>query len=111
MEEEHKKKYTLKEILIEIFSLFVIITLLTLTIPLGGLTPKKNWTLSLYNNQITIFRILYISNEACLDSGKKYLNEGSADRFTCGYNCEKSISLQQVIKCNRIINSNEIYDF
>lgn len=66
---------------------------------------QKNWMLSLYSNGITILRIDYKTEEACLSAGHSYKSAGSADRFDCGYKCEDSIDLTQGILCKEVIRN------
>jgi len=50
---------------------------------------NKPWQLSLYGDGVTLMRIDYKSEEACLSAGSAYFRDGTTQykRFDCGYKC------------------------
>jgi len=66
-----------------------------------GNSPE-DWTLSLYNNGITVLRLDYESKATCLSAGNSY---EKMDRFDCGLNCEDNIDLTQSVVCEEVCNN------
>lgn len=64
----------------KVFLAMIIFSLMT------GCT-SKNWMLSLYRDSATTLRIDYSSKEACLEAGRIFISEKTADHYDCGYKC------------------------
>jgi len=88
------------------FSNPIILAVLTFLLVSASFTffslGKGKWTLSIYNEGETKLRLEYQSLELCMTAGNSYLIAETAERFDCGYGCEKSSDLNISILCKKV---------